>query len=139
MAVIVIGTDSILGTHFGDSPGAVHQSLGSPQRQFNRTPDSGLTEMYLDRGAMLSYDEDAHLDFIELVPPANPQWQAIELLGRPFAEVADDLRTAGLEGQPYDSGIDYAQIGMRLYTSHPSEPDAPVDSVGLYQTGESFA
>ncbi len=43
-----------------------------------------------------------------------------------------DLREAGLDGESYDSGIEYAQLGMRLYSSHPDAPELPVESIGLY-------
>ncbi|HET9895471.1 MAG TPA: hypothetical protein VFQ44_11125 [Streptosporangiaceae bacterium] len=117
---------------FGESAESVHSRLGAPKARFNRTPDSGPTDLYAEHGAMLTYGSDGLLSYIELVPPADPRWNDIQLLDRPFADVARDLREAGLDGEPYDSGLDYPQIGMRLYTSHPGSPELPVESVGLY-------
>jgi hypothetical protein len=121
----------ISGARFGEPRQVVRQRFG-PYQAFRRTPPDNLTDFYVDRGLLLSFDDYDQLEFIEIAAPATAVFRGIGLLGRPYGTVLAELGEQGVRGVADDSGTKFPDLGFGLFTPAPEELSEPVEIVSLY-------
>ncbi|MCI3272554.1 hypothetical protein [Streptomyces cylindrosporus] len=80
---------------------------------------------------MLHFDEADRLDFIEATAASGLSFTGIQLSGRPFGEVLDELCSNSIDFALDDSGCVLTGYGIELYTPAPGELDIDVEGVAL--------
>ncbi|MFJ8200157.1 hypothetical protein [Streptomyces sp. NPDC096152] len=116
---------------FGETRGELRDRLGAAT-SFVRVPGTPPVDHYVDLGLLLSFDASDRLVFIEATTRARPAFASVELCGRPFGEVVDDLTSRGVTVEIDDSGGVLQGTGIALYTPAPDEPDVEVEAVSLF-------
>lgn len=71
--------------------------------------------------------------FMEADDTCTISLRRVQLTNRPFGEVLNDLRRAGVEFNIDDAGIDMPKLRVGLYTSAPEELSEPIEGVSVYQ------
>ncbi|MFF1724715.1 hypothetical protein [Streptomyces sviceus] len=89
-------------------------------------------------GLMLHFDKSDRLDFIEATVASELSFSGIQLSGRPFGEVLDELRLNSIEFSLDGSGCVLTGYGIELYTPAPDELDIDVEGVALRGPVESL-
>lgn len=116
---------------FGETRGELRDRLGAVT-SFVRAPGTPLVDHYVDLGLLLSFDASDRLVFIEATTRARLAFASVELCGRRFGEVVDDLTSQGVAVEIDDSGGVLQGTGIALYTPAPDEPDVEVEAVSLF-------
>ncbi|GAA3924872.1 hypothetical protein GCM10022629_36050 [Amorphoplanes auranticolor] len=112
------------------------QALLGPHRAFRRSPTSELADQYEAGMLMLTCSDDEGLHLIEIPDPEGVHFRGVQLSGE-VTTVLNDLRAAGIEVTPDDSGWILADGAIALYTPSP-EPDAEIEAVTAVGPGHEM-
>ncbi|MYT06354.1 MULTISPECIES: hypothetical protein [Streptomyces] len=126
----VIPWVGIEGVHFGSLRKDVRERLGDCS-SFERSPGDSLIDYYPSMGLMLHFDRADRLDFIEATVESELSFSGINLSGRPFGEVLDELRSNSIDFVLDGAGCVLTGYGIELYTPAPDELDIDVVGVAL--------
>lgn len=128
----IIAGSGLAMAHFGEHRSLHRERLGAFS-SFERTPGSGITDLYNGGRLMLSYDESDKLNFIEMSGRASVWWDSVELTGQPLASVLSALGDKGVQVTfDDDATFEMSTLGIDLFTSAPDEGDEPVEGVSVH-------
>jgi hypothetical protein len=86
------------------------------------------------RGVHAEIAADGHCTSIELMPPAVPVLDDHPLLGSPFAEVRDYLRTLDPGLEEDSSGLTSERLGVGVYAPMAADhPQRPAEGVIVFE------
>lgn len=127
----------IAGIRFGMTPIEVRAALGATVRSFQKTPtDEFATDAFDTLGIQVFYKQPGLCEAIELASPANPTLQGKMLIGCPFNELCEWLRTIDPTLEVDETGLTSHHLGLGLYAPFVSEsPNLPVEGVILFEQG----
>lgn len=120
----------IYGLRFGQFRREVRQFLGEVSRSFRKVPTVPETDIFRQLGLRLDYDEEDRLEFIEMMPPAKPEYQGIHLLEIAEQNLLEELNRLGHVPVVDNAGYDFPTLGIGIY-----KEDDFIQAVSLYRRG----
>lgn len=129
--------DGLGAIRFGMRRDQVRGAVGAPVRTFRKTPDATtLVDAFDNEGIYVYYDAQDLCEAVEVASPAIPILEGQTLLGKPFAELRDWLRTLDPDIEVDESGLTAPTVGLGLYApSAQKAPNEPVDGVIVFRRG----
>lgn len=115
---------------FGESRKDFRERLGDFS-SFKRSPGDLPIDHYPSMGLMLHFDRADRLEYIEATAVSEISFSGINLSGRPFGEILDELRSNSIDFVIDGAGCALTRYGIELYTPAPDEPDINVEGVAL--------
>jgi hypothetical protein len=127
----------ILNCRFGMDTSQIRQVLGAPSKTFKKAPTSVYpTDAFDNLGVHVFYKEPGVCEAIEMFSPAQPTFQNRQLLGQPFNQLRDWLRSLDSEVEIDKVGLTSYQFGFGLYAPFAGdEPDGIVEAVIVFERG----
>jgi hypothetical protein len=115
----------------------VRAVLGLKVEPFRKGPESDpLVDAFPGERIHVYYDPQDTCEAVEVATPAEPLLEGRALLGQPFAEVRDWLRSLGSQLEDNDAGLTDFTHGLGLYAPAAVElPDEPVEGVIAFRRG----
>jgi hypothetical protein len=114
----------------GQERKTVRDVLGDDYETFAKAEGENLTDAYDGLGVHLYYADDDTLEFVEFFEPAEVDFQGKRLLGRPFAQIQNELAADGYTPRASDVGYEYDELGI-AFTLGGDE----VEGVAAYRRG----
>jgi hypothetical protein len=127
----------ILNCHFGMDTSQIRKVLGAPTKTFKKTSTSVYpTDAFDNLGVHVFYKQPGVCEAIELFSPAQPTFQNRQLIGQPFNQLRDWLRSLDSEVEIDKVGLTSYQFGFGLYAPFAGdEPDGIVEAVIVFERG----
>ena len=134
----IVSHEALGPIHFGMSRDEVQRSVGAAVKLFRKTPVGNLVDAFNEEGIHVYYDaEDKDkCEAIEVASPANPLLLGRGLVGRPFAEVLEWLRTLDADLAVDESGLTSLALGVGVFAPFAAKaPFEPVEAVIAFKRG----
>ncbi|MCC7000380.1 MAG: hypothetical protein IT370_37630 [Deltaproteobacteria bacterium] len=119
----------------GMSRASIRAALGVEPETFMKTTAAALpTDDFQGLGVHVEYEGADVCASIEMMPPAEPTFRGVALIGRPYREVRDQILALDPGLSEDGAGFTSDALGFGVYApSARKEPDEPVESVIVFR------
>jgi len=121
---------------FGMGREAVRAAMGAAHTCFKRVPTATESDAFDGEGVHVEYDVDGACVSVEMFSPSVPMFQGRRLVGVPYREVRDWLRSQDPAAEEDGAGITSRALGVGVYAESAAKAsDEPVESAIAFCRG----
>jgi hypothetical protein len=136
MNLIIKPHEGVGSITFGMPMKEARATLNSPYKQFKRGLSKTFTDSFGELGVFILYSLENTCVGIEMASPSCPTLFDKPIIGQPFSEIFDWLKSQDADLELDSSGCKSSKLGVSIYApGRKFDPNDPVEAVLAFQKG----